>query len=78
LGFDDLRESQAVEIVHRLAEEKIGELLIVEPHIFTLPPELSRLGLELYDFDGDRARQCGFVASRPHELSSVGSQRSER
>ena len=48
---DDLRESPAVEIVHRLAEEKIGELLIVEPHIFTLPPELSRLGLELYDFD---------------------------
>jgi UDP-N-acetyl-D-mannosaminuronic acid dehydrogenase len=48
---DDLRESPAVEIVQRLAEEKFGELLIVEPHIFTLPPELSRLGLELCDFD---------------------------
>jgi UDP-N-acetyl-D-mannosaminuronic acid dehydrogenase len=48
---DDLRESPAVEIVRRLAEEKIGELLIVEPHISTLPAELSRMGLELHDFD---------------------------
>ena len=48
---DDLRESPAVEIVHRLAEEKIGELLIVEPYISTLPPELARPGLDLYDFD---------------------------
>jgi UDP-N-acetyl-D-mannosaminuronic acid dehydrogenase len=48
---DDLRESPAVEIVFRLAEEKIGQLLIVEPHISTLPPELSGLGLELHDFD---------------------------
>lgn len=48
---DDLRESPAVEIVSHLAEEKVGELLIVEPHISSLPPELSRLGLELHDFD---------------------------
>ncbi len=48
---DDLRESPAVEIVRRLAEDKVGELLIVEPHIFSLPDELSRLGLELRDFD---------------------------
>lgn len=48
---DDLRESPAVEIVQRLAEENIGELLVVEPHIARLPEELSRAGLELYDFD---------------------------
>jgi UDP-N-acetyl-D-mannosaminuronic acid dehydrogenase len=48
---DDLRESPAIEIVRRLAQDKVGEILAVEPHIFSLPEELSRLGLELYDFD---------------------------
>jgi UDP-N-acetyl-D-mannosaminuronic acid dehydrogenase len=48
---DDLRESPALEIVHRLAEHKVGELLIVEPHIAALPTRLSQLGLELQDFD---------------------------
>jgi UDP-N-acetyl-D-mannosaminuronic acid dehydrogenase len=48
---DDLRESPALEIVHRLAEQKVGDLLIVEPHIATLPTRLSQLGLELQDFD---------------------------
>jgi UDP-N-acetyl-D-mannosaminuronic acid dehydrogenase len=53
---DDLRESPALDIVHRLAEEKIGELLVVEPHIANLPPELKKLGLELHDFDQAMAR----------------------
>ena len=48
---DDLRESPAVEIVRRLAEERVGELLVVEPHISKLPAELGELGLELQDFD---------------------------
>lgn len=48
---DDLRESPAVEIVHRLAEEKVGELLVVEPHVARLPAELSDLGLTRHDFD---------------------------
>lgn len=48
---DDLRESPAVQIVQRLAEEDIGEILVVEPHIFSLPADLSRLGLGLNDFD---------------------------
>ncbi len=48
---DDLRESPAVAIVQQLAQEKIGELMVVEPHIARLPEELSGLGLELYDFD---------------------------
>lgn len=48
---DDLRESPAVEIVRRLAEERVGQLLVVEPHISALPPELAKLGLELHDFD---------------------------
>ena len=54
---DDLRESPAVEIVTRLAQQKVGELLIVEPHVSKLPKELSDLGLALHDFDAalDRA-----------------------
>lgn len=48
---DDLRESPAVEIVRRLAEARVGELLVVEPHISTLPRELGKFGLPLCDFD---------------------------
>jgi UDP-N-acetyl-D-mannosaminuronic acid dehydrogenase len=48
---DDLRESPAIEIVRRLAEIGVGELLLVEPHISVLPPTLAQLGLRLWDFD---------------------------
>ena len=48
---DDLRESPAVEIVKRLAKEKVGKLILVEPNISKLPAELNELGLELQDFD---------------------------
>ncbi len=48
---DDLRESPAVEIVHSLASAKVGEIMVVEPHISELPKELEALGLKLYDFD---------------------------
>ena len=48
---DDLRESPAVEIVRKLAEADLGELLVVEPYINRLPVELTELGLELHDFD---------------------------
>lgn len=48
---DDLRESPAVEIVRKLAHAALGELLVVEPYISRLPPELAELGLALHDFD---------------------------
>jgi UDP-N-acetyl-D-mannosaminuronic acid dehydrogenase len=48
---DDLRASPAVEIVRRLAEERAGEILVVEPHIAALPPELAERGLALHDLD---------------------------
>ena len=48
---DDMRESPAVEVVRRLAEERVGELLVVEPHASDLPPELAGFGLRLEDFD---------------------------
>lgn len=38
---DDLRESPALEIVEHAAKAKLGELLVVEPHIDELPKQLS-------------------------------------
>ena len=40
-NIDDLRESPALQIVKRLADESIGRLLIVEPNIKQLPPSLA-------------------------------------
>jgi UDP-N-acetyl-D-mannosaminuronic acid dehydrogenase len=48
---DDLRESPAVTIVEELAKAKVGKLLLVEPHVETLPKSLSKAGLKLWDFD---------------------------
>lgn len=39
---DDLRESPALAIVERLAKEAVGQLLVVEPHIETLPKNFSQ------------------------------------
>jgi UDP-N-acetyl-D-mannosaminuronic acid dehydrogenase len=39
--IDDLRESPAVEIVAALANDHVGRLLVVEPYITTLPPQLA-------------------------------------
>jgi len=39
--IDDLRESPAVEIVHKLASEQKGRILVVEPHISDLPAPLA-------------------------------------
>jgi UDP-N-acetyl-D-mannosaminuronic acid dehydrogenase len=48
---DDLRESPAVTIVEELVKAKVGKLLLVEPHVDTLPPRLAKAGLKLWDFD---------------------------
>ena len=48
--IDDLRESPAREIVKRIAQKNLGELLIVEPHIDSLPADLAEYsGLTLVD-----------------------------
>jgi UDP-N-acetyl-D-mannosaminuronic acid dehydrogenase len=39
--IDDLRESPAVEIVAHLAEQSIGRILAVEPHVKSLPKALA-------------------------------------
>jgi UDP-N-acetyl-D-mannosaminuronic acid dehydrogenase len=41
---DDLRESPSIEIVKLLAENRVGRILVVEPHIQNLPNELKRTG----------------------------------
>lgn len=43
-NVDDLRESPALRIVELLAESKTEPLLVVEPHITTLPASLQRYG----------------------------------
>jgi UDP-N-acetyl-D-mannosaminuronic acid dehydrogenase len=40
-NVDDLRESPALEITTHIAREGLGKVLAVEPHIRTLPPELT-------------------------------------
>lgn len=51
-NVSDLRESPALDIVCRLAEEEIGYLLIVEPYVNKLPEcLLGRPWLELVDLN---------------------------
>jgi UDP-N-acetyl-D-mannosaminuronic acid dehydrogenase len=50
-NVDDLRESPALDIVAELARQKVGEILVVEPHVNALPKELAELGVTLADFD---------------------------
>jgi UDP-N-acetyl-D-mannosaminuronic acid dehydrogenase len=38
---DDLRESPAVDIVQHLAADRIGRVIVAEPHISELPPQLK-------------------------------------
>ena len=42
---DDLRESPAVAITARLAEEGVGRILAVEPYVSSLPSKLTALGV---------------------------------
>jgi UDP-N-acetyl-D-mannosaminuronic acid dehydrogenase len=49
-NIDDLRESPSVEITRRLAEDKVGRIIAVEPHVDQLPEELHT-GVELLELD---------------------------
>jgi UDP-N-acetyl-D-mannosaminuronic acid dehydrogenase len=49
-NVDDLRESPALRITTDLARHGIGRILVVEPHVSVLPPELAECGnVELAD-----------------------------
>ncbi len=43
-NVDDLRESPAVEIVARILAAELGQVLVVEPHVETLPAALADAG----------------------------------
>lgn len=49
--IDDLRESPALDIVKILADEKVGEILAVEPNISFLPSDLKDAGVSLVSLD---------------------------
>lgn len=44
--IDDLRESPALDITKKLAEQSVGSIIAVEPNIENLPAELSSLNIE--------------------------------
>ena len=44
--IDDLRESPALDITKKLAEQSVGSIIAVEPNIQNLPAELSSLNIE--------------------------------
>ena len=52
--IDDLRESPALDIVRDLCDRHPGPVLVVEPHVETLPPSLARA--EQVDLDTALAR----------------------
>jgi UDP-N-acetyl-D-mannosaminuronic acid dehydrogenase len=59
--IDDLRESPAVEIVSELARDGVGSLLVVEPNIRCLPPQLQNLpGVALAKL-GDALEQADII-----------------
>lgn len=50
-NVDDLRESPAVKIVMQLAQDRVGQILAIEPYIRALPLPLSNLDVELVDLN---------------------------
>ena len=56
-NVDDLRESPALEIAHRLAAKYERRVKIVEPYIKELPYSLSKFGAVLTDTD-EAIRSC--------------------
>jgi UDP-N-acetyl-D-mannosaminuronic acid dehydrogenase len=66
--IDDLRESPARKIVGRLADDfPAGTILVVEPHVTTLPPELAnRRNVELVSFSEAQARADAIVVLVDH------------
>jgi UDP-N-acetyl-D-mannosaminuronic acid dehydrogenase len=66
---DDLRESPAVKIVKSLALGKVGEVVVVEPHIRVLPEELQDLSsLKLVEIDAALDQSDIVVLLVDHQL----------
>ena len=59
--IDDLRESPALEIVEKIAQKDLGRILVVEPHIRSLPESLKKYpALELVDL-GQALQQADLI-----------------
>src|SRR6202012_546194 len=56
-NVDDLRESPALEVAHKLASKFGARIKIVEPYINKLPQEIAELGAVLTDLD-EAIRTC--------------------
>jgi UDP-N-acetyl-D-mannosaminuronic acid dehydrogenase len=59
-NIDDLRESPALEVAHKLAERYGSRVKIVEPNIEELPHELAEAGAELIDLE-TALESCGLL-----------------
>ena len=68
--IDDLRESPAVEITHKIIEEQLGEVLIVEPHIKELPEILKAGHVLLVSFTESLETANIFVTLTDHTAFS--------
>lgn len=64
--IDDLRESPAIEITLRLAQEGRGRILAVEPHIETLPTALAEAGVRLRGMEEALAEADIVLGLVPH------------
>ncbi|KVV47668.1 UDP-N-acetyl-D-mannosaminuronic acid dehydrogenase [Burkholderia territorii] len=55
-NIDDLRESPSLDIAHKLADAYPEQVIVVEPHIDSIPEKLELRGARLMDLDGALAR----------------------
>ena len=60
--IDDLRESPAVQITRRVAEQGVGRVLAVEPNVTALPACLEQAGVELTRIE-DALRQADIIVA---------------
>ncbi|MYA15813.1 MAG: nucleotide sugar dehydrogenase, partial [Gammaproteobacteria bacterium] len=75
----DMRESPAVEIVEGLRDVVPGRLLVVEPHVSSLPDRLVRKGIELVDLDDALDAAAVVVLLTDHrEFRAVGGRIGEK
>ena len=74
---DDLRESPAIATILRLRSRFSGRILVVEPHISVLPPELDHVGeIELTNLDDAIANAQVIVPLTDHtEFRHVAKER---
>jgi UDP-N-acetyl-D-mannosaminuronic acid dehydrogenase len=65
--IDDLRESPALDITQQILEQGIGEVLVVEPNIKTLPKALAEKGAQLVKLDEALEKANTIVALVDHK-----------